>query len=34
LLLYLASGRHLKATGAEWIGGDGEVVLEVPPAEK
>ncbi|KAL7799165.1 hypothetical protein V8C37DRAFT_366818 [Trichoderma ceciliae] len=34
LLLYLASGRHLKTTGAEWIGADGEVVLEVPPAEK
>lgn len=34
LLLYLASGRHLKATGAEWIGADGEVVLEVPPVEK
>ncbi|RFU82105.1 hypothetical protein TARUN_93 [Trichoderma arundinaceum] len=34
LLLYLASGRHLKATGAEWIGADGEVALEVPPTEK
>ncbi|KAL7936817.1 hypothetical protein V8C35DRAFT_208291 [Trichoderma chlorosporum] len=30
LLLYLASGRHLKATGAQWIGADGDVVLEVP----
>ncbi|PNP43729.1 hypothetical protein TGAMA5MH_04010 [Trichoderma gamsii] len=34
LLLYLASGRHLKATGAKWIDGDGEVAIEVPPAEK
>ncbi|PTB36981.1 uncharacterized protein TrAFT101_007164 [Trichoderma asperellum] len=34
LLLYLASGRHLKVTGAKWIDGDGEVVIEVPPAEK
>lgn len=34
LLLYLASGRHLKATGAKWIDGGGEVAIEVPPAEK
>ncbi|KAL6906831.1 hypothetical protein GGI43DRAFT_242043 [Trichoderma evansii] len=34
LLLYLASGRHLKATGAKWIDGDGEVVIEVLPTEK
>ncbi|EHK45243.1 uncharacterized protein TrAtP1_003491 [Trichoderma atroviride] len=34
LLLYLASGRHLKATGAKWIDGDGQVAIEVPPAEK
>lgn len=34
LLLYLASGRHLKTTGAQWIGADGEVVLEVLPVEK
>ncbi|KAM0514645.1 hypothetical protein ACHAPE_006641 [Trichoderma viride] len=34
LLLYLASGRHLKATGAKWIDGDGKVAIEVPPAEK
>ncbi|UKZ73186.1 hypothetical protein TrVFT333_000827 [Trichoderma virens FT-333] len=34
LLLYLASGRHLKTTGAQWIDGDGEVVLEVSPVEK
>ncbi|KAL7922639.1 hypothetical protein ACQKWADRAFT_291992 [Trichoderma austrokoningii] len=32
LLLYLASGRHLKATGAKWIDGDGEIATEVPPA--
>ncbi|KAL7894778.1 hypothetical protein HDV63DRAFT_406950 [Trichoderma sp. SZMC 28014] len=34
LLLYLASGRHLKATGAKWIDGDGVVAIEVPPVEK
>jgi hypothetical protein len=34
LLLYLASGRHLKLTGAEWRDADGEVVLKVPPHEK
>ncbi|KAL7944810.1 hypothetical protein V8C42DRAFT_325980 [Trichoderma barbatum] len=34
LLLYLASGRHLKTTGAQWIGADGEVVLEVLPSAK
>ncbi|KAH6604726.1 hypothetical protein Trco_006433 [Trichoderma cornu-damae] len=34
LLLYLASARHLKTTGAQWIGADGDVVLEVPPAAK
>ncbi|KAF7543076.1 hypothetical protein G7046_g10064 [Stylonectria norvegica] len=34
LLLYLASGRQLKMTGAGWYGADGEVVLEVPPFEK
>ena len=31
LLLYLASGRQLKLTGAEWRDGDGEVALRVPP---
>lgn len=31
LLLYLASGRQLKTTGAKWIGADGEVSLEVLP---
>jgi hypothetical protein len=34
LLLYLASGRHLKVTGAKWIDGDGKVAIEVSPAEK
>ncbi|KAF5019731.1 hypothetical protein F66182_8256 [Fusarium sp. NRRL 66182] len=31
LLLYLASGRQVKTTGAMWYGADGEVVLEVSP---
>lgn len=31
LLLYLASDRHLKPTGAKWHGADGTVVLEVAP---
>lgn len=30
LLLYLASGRQIKMTGAKWFDADGEVVLEVP----
>lgn len=34
LLLYLASGRNLKLTGAEWRGADGEVALKVPSHEK
>ncbi|KAL7824232.1 hypothetical protein V8C26DRAFT_385354 [Trichoderma gracile] len=34
LLLYLASGRQMKGTGAKWIGADGEVALEVLPVEK
>ncbi|TFB04117.1 hypothetical protein CCMA1212_003588 [Trichoderma ghanense] len=34
LLLYLASGRQMKGTGAKWIDADGEVALEVLPAEK
>ncbi|KPM39495.1 hypothetical protein AK830_g7077 [Neonectria ditissima] len=34
LLLYLASGRHLKHTGAVWYGADGEPVLDVPPYDK
>ncbi|KAF5675037.1 hypothetical protein FHETE_2788 [Fusarium heterosporum] len=34
LLLYLASGRHVKATGAKWYGADGEAVLEISPYEK
>ncbi|KAM4059521.1 hypothetical protein HRG_011576 [Hirsutella rhossiliensis] len=32
LLLYLASGRHVKATGAAWYGADGLVALEVAPS--
>ena len=31
LLLYIGSGRRLKFTGTQWVGADGEVVLEVPP---
>ncbi|KAM0437581.1 hypothetical protein ACHAPT_001945 [Fusarium lateritium] len=34
LLLYLASGRQLKTTGANWYGADGQLALEVPPYEK
>ncbi|KAL6878651.1 hypothetical protein J3F83DRAFT_723397 [Trichoderma novae-zelandiae] len=34
LLLYLASGRNMKATGAKWVDADGEVALEVLPVEK
>jgi hypothetical protein len=34
LLLYLASERALKYTGAEWRDAEGEVVLQVPPVEK
>lgn len=32
LLIYLASGRHIKTTGASWYGADGEVAITVPPA--
>ncbi|KAF4510605.1 hypothetical protein G6O67_002481 [Ophiocordyceps sinensis] len=32
LLLYLASGRHVRATGAAWYGADGQAALEVPPS--
>lgn len=31
LLLYLASDRRVKATGARWFGADGEPVVEVAP---
>ncbi|KAH7137223.1 hypothetical protein B0J13DRAFT_74758 [Dactylonectria estremocensis] len=34
LLLYLASGRQLKHTGANWHGADGDVALEVPPHDR
>ncbi|KAH7326567.1 hypothetical protein B0I35DRAFT_405783 [Stachybotrys elegans] len=34
LLLYLASARLLKTTGASWIDGDGNVVIQVPPHDK
>lgn len=34
LLLYLASGRQLKHTGARWYGADGQLVLDVPPYDK
>ena len=30
LLLYLASGRHMKFTGAEWKDAEGEAVVTVP----
>lgn len=33
LLLYLASGRHVKTTGAAWFGADGKVALEVAPSK-
>ncbi|EKJ78023.1 hypothetical protein FPSE_01811 [Fusarium pseudograminearum CS3096] len=34
LLLYLASGRRIKISGAKWYGADGEVILEVLPQDK
>ncbi|KAM0563977.1 hypothetical protein ACHAPJ_000185 [Fusarium lateritium] len=34
LLLYLASGRQVKTSGATWYGADGEVVLRISPYEK
>lgn len=34
LLLYLASGRGLKFTGAEWVGADMEVAVRVLPVKK
>ncbi|RGP60954.1 hypothetical protein FLONG3_10682 [Fusarium longipes] len=34
LLLYLASWRRVKTTGAKWHGADGEVVLEILPHDK
>lgn len=34
LLLYLASGRQLKTTGASWYDADGQLAIEVPPYEK
>ena len=34
LLLYLASERHLKTTGAGWYDAEGQLVLEVLPHEK
>lgn len=34
LLLYLASERTLKYTGADWKDAEGKVVLQVPPMEK
>lgn len=34
LLLYLASGRQLKMTGASWFDAAGKMVLEVSPHEK
>ncbi|RDA93085.1 hypothetical protein CP533_4079 [Ophiocordyceps camponoti-saundersi (nom. inval.)] len=32
LLLYLASGRRVKASGASWYDAEGVVVIEVPPS--
>ena len=34
LLLYLASGRQMKVTGAEWMDGAGDMVIRVPPLAK
>lgn len=34
LLIYLASERALKYTGAAWKDAEGEVVLQILPAEK
>lgn len=34
LLLYLASGRQLKVTGAEWMDAGGELVVRVRPTAK
>ena len=34
LLLYLASGRQVKATGAQWVDGEGCVALQVPGVER
>ncbi|PHH89815.1 hypothetical protein CDD83_5221 [Cordyceps sp. RAO-2017] len=34
LLLYLASGRRVKATGARWLDAAGDVALEVAPADR
>ncbi|KAF4446639.1 hypothetical protein F53441_9770 [Fusarium austroafricanum] len=34
LLLYLASGRQVKTTGAKWYGADGVAALEILPYEK
>lgn len=34
LLLYLASGRQMKMTGAEWMDGAGDMVIRVPPLAK
>ncbi|KAM3550739.1 hypothetical protein ARSEF4850_008205 [Beauveria asiatica] len=31
LLLYLASGRQIKTTGAQWFDADGKVALEIVP---
>lgn len=34
LLLYLASGRRIKTTGAIWYAADGEATITVPPIER
>lgn len=34
LLMYLASGRQIKGTGARWFDGEGLVALEVGGVEK
>ncbi|UNI15063.1 hypothetical protein JDV02_001634 [Purpureocillium takamizusanense] len=34
LLMYLASARQIKTTGARWIGSDGEMALDVPPRDR
>jgi hypothetical protein len=32
LLLYLASGRVVKMTGARWVDAEGEVIIAVAPS--
>jgi hypothetical protein len=34
LLMYLASGRQIKAKGARWFDAEGEAILDMPGLEK